>query len=106
MPTVNVPAKQLNHLSCIGPNGRRIMATYSAIVHAEVGEKQEELSCVPGTLAFAGPALATVSWAGLDGCGAKHFGQVPGFLTDLMVQLVTQDRRLPVHVFACTHQVA
>lgn len=41
---VNVPAEHLERLYCTGPNQGRIMAKYYSIVHAEVGEKQGELS--------------------------------------------------------------
>lgn len=41
---VDVHAEQLEHLYCTGPNQGRIMAKYYAIVHAEVGGKQRELS--------------------------------------------------------------
>ena len=39
---VDVPAEQLEHLYCTGPNQGRSMAKYYAIVHAEVGEKEGE----------------------------------------------------------------
>ncbi len=41
---VNVPAEQLEHLYCIGPNQGRRMAKYYSIVHAEVSEKEGEVS--------------------------------------------------------------
>jgi methyltransferase (TIGR00027 family) len=37
---VDVPAEQLEHLYCTGPNQGRSMAKYYSIVHAEVGEQQ------------------------------------------------------------------
>ncbi len=39
---VNVPAEQLEHLYCTGPNQGRRMAHYYYIVHAEVGKKEGE----------------------------------------------------------------
>src|SRR5512144_421632 len=39
----------------------------------------------------------------LGGCVAKDLSKVLGFSTDLVVQLVTKERRLPVHLFARAH---
>ena len=41
-----------------------------------------------------------LSWPRLDGCVAEDFSKVLGFSTDLIVQLVTKERRLPVDLFA------
>lgn len=41
---VDVHAEQLEHLYCSGPNLGRSMAKYYSIVHAEVGEKEGEVS--------------------------------------------------------------
>src|SRR5713101_7352671 len=43
---------------------------------------------------------------GLDGCVAEDFSQALGFSTDLMVQRVAQERRLPVHFFPRALDVA
>jgi methyltransferase (TIGR00027 family) len=39
---VDVPAEQLEHCYCTGPNQGRRMAKYYSIVHAEVGEKERK----------------------------------------------------------------
>src|SRR5215218_193580 len=61
---------------------------------------------VMGVLLEPGPGLAAPSLARLGGCVPEYFGKVFGFSTGLLVQLVTIDRRLPVHLFASTHDVA